>query len=407
MSGLFKVFDGDVASPLGFKASGIHAGIKKAKKDMALIVSDVVGVGAAVFTTNKACAAPVLVSKQNIRQGMIKAIVVNSGNANACTGQQGLENAWKVAEVTAAELGVEKGNIIVSSTGIIGVPMPMEAVLQGISQAARELSYDGGICAAEAIMTTDLCMKKIAVAVEIDGRTVTIGGIAKGSGMIHPNMATMLSFITTDIKIDRGFLQSCLKEINNKTYSMITVDGDTSTNDMVGVIANGMAGNEQMNDSHPDKERFIEAFYYINEYLAKAIARDGEGATKFLEAEVINAPTVEDAQMAIRSILGSSLVKTAFFGEDGNWGRILCSIGYSGADYDMDKIEIFLSSEAGMLQIVKDGQGVGASEEKMLEILKCRDIKITADFHKGESNSKGWGCDLSYDYVKINGAYRT
>lgn len=403
----YKVFDGDVTSPLGFKASGIHAGIKKAKKDMTLIVSDVIGEGAAVFTTNKACAAPVIVSKENIKQGKIKAIVVNSGNANACTGHQGIENAWKMAEATATALGVQKENIIVSSTGIIGVPMPMDTVLQGISQAAAELSYGGGISAAEAIMTTDLSMKKIAVSLEIDGKTVTLGGIAKGSGMIHPNMATMLSFITTDIKIEGSFLQSCLKDATNKTYNMITVDGDTSTNDMVGVIANGMAGNEIMNEGHPDKEKFLEAFYFINEYLAKAIVGDGEGATKFLEAEVLNAPTVEDAQMAIKSILGSSLVKTAFFGEDGNWGRILCSIGYSGADYDMDKIEIFLSSDAGQLQIVKGGQGVGASEEKMLEILKCKDIKITADFHKGNATSKGWGCDLSYDYVKINGAYRT
>ena len=403
----YKVFDGDVTSPKGFKASGVHVGIKKAKKDMTLIVSDVIGEGAAVFTTNKACAAPVIVSKESIQQGKIKAIVVNSGNANACTGEKGIENAWAMAETTALALGVEKQNIIVSSTGIIGVPMPMEIVLSGIEKAAAELSYDGGISAAEAIMTTDLTMKKVAVSVEIDGKTVTFGGIAKGSGMVHPNMATMLSFITTDINIEGDFLQKSLKKINNKTYNMITVDGDTSTNDMVGVIANGLAGNAVMNENHPEKDKFIEAFYFINEYLAKSIVRDGEGATKFLEAEIINAPTVEDAQLAVKSILGSSLVKTAFFGEDGNWGRILCSIGYSGADYDMDKIEIFLSSEAGELQIVKGGQGVGACEEKMLEILKCKDIKITADFHKGNSNAKGWGCDLSYDYVKINGAYRT
>ena len=403
----YKVFDGDVTTPKGFKASGIHAGIKKAKKDMTLIVSDVIAEGAGVFTTNKACAAPVIVSKENVLQGKIKAIVVNSGNANACTGDKGIENAWIMAETTAAALGVEKQNIIVSSTGIIGVPMPMEAIVSGIKKAAEELSYEGGISAAEAIMTTDLVMKKIAVEVEIDGKAVTFGGIAKGSGMVHPNMATMLSFITTDINIEGGFLQESLKKITMKTYNMITVDGDTSTNDMVGVLANGLAGNTTMDANHPEKEKFLEAFYFINEYLAKSIVRDGEGATKFLEAEILNALTVEDAQMAVKSILGSSLVKTAFFGEDGNWGRILCSIGYSGADYDMEKIEIFLSSEAGEIQIVKGGQGVGASEEKMLEILKCKDIKITADFHKGNATAKGWGCDLSYDYVKINGAYRT
>lgn len=403
----FKVLDGDVTSPKGFKASGIHAGIKKAKKDMTLIVSDVMAEGAAVFTTNKACAAPVIVSKACVNQGKIKAIVVNSGNANACTGDKGLEDAWTMAETTAKALGVEKENVIVSSTGIIGVPMPMELVVPGIEQAAAELSYDGGLAAAEAIMTTDLCMKKIAVEVEIDGKTVTLGGIAKGSGMIHPNMATMLSFITSDVKIEGDFLQESLKQITQKTYNMITVDGDTSTNDMVAVLANGAAGNKAIDDKHPEKDKFLEAFYFINEYLAKAIVRDGEGATKFLEAEILNAPTEEDAQLAVKSILGSSLVKTAFFGEDGNWGRILCSIGYSGADYDMDKIEIFLSSAAGEIQIVKAGQGVGASEEKMLEILKCTDIKITADFHKGTASAKGWGCDLSYDYVKINGAYRT
>jgi len=403
----YKVLDGDVTTPKGFKASGIHAGIKKAKKDMTLIVSDVMAEGAGVFTTNKACAAPIIVSKENIQQGKIKAIVVNSGNANACTGDKGLENAWIMAETTAEVLGVEKQNIIVSSTGIIGVPMPMEAIVTGIKKAAEELSYEGGISAAEAIMTTDLVMKKIAVEVEIDGKVVTLGGIAKGSGMVHPNMATMLSFITTDINIEGKFLQEGLKEITKKTYNMITVDGDTSTNDMVGVLANGLAENIPMNANHPEKYKFLEAFYFINEYLAKAIVRDGEGATKFLEAEIINAPSVEDAQAAVKSILGSSLVKTAFFGEDGNWGRILCSIGYSGADYDMDKIEIFLSSEAGEIQIVKGGQGVGASEEKLLEILKCKDIKITADFHKGNAAAKGWGCDLSYDYVKINGAYRT
>ncbi|WP_026478021.1 bifunctional ornithine acetyltransferase/N-acetylglutamate synthase [Alkaliphilus transvaalensis] len=403
----FEIIEGNVTTPKGFKASGIHAGIKKAKKDIALIVSEVPCEAAGVFTTNKACAAPVIVSKENIKDGKIQGIIVNSGNANACTGEQGILDAKEMIHRTAKALNLSEESVIVSSTGIIGVPMPMEVINNGIEKAVEALSYEGGADAAEGIMTTDLIPKAVAVKLTIDGKEVTIGGIAKGSGMIHPNMATMLSFVTTDINIDGSYLKQILTETTNQTYNMISVDGDTSTNDMVAVMANGLANNKIMDENHPEKEKFLEAFYFVHEYLAKTIVRDGEGATKFIEVEGINAPKVVDARKAVKSILNSSLVKTAFFGEDGNWGRILCSVGYSGMDFEMEKIEIYLSSEGGEVKIVEAGQGTGFLEEDVEKILKHKDIKITVDFNMGIEKAKGWGCDLSYDYVKINGAYRT
>lgn len=405
--GNFTVFNGDVTSAKGFKASGVHSGVKKSRKDMTIIFSDVVGEGAAVFTTNKACAAPIIISKESINNGKLQAMVVNSGNANACTGEKGLKDALEMIEVTADCLNIQKENIIVASTGIIGVPMPMDKIKSGIELAAKSLSYEGGLDAAEAILTTDTGVKNIAVTFEIDGKLITMGGMAKGSGMIHPNMATMLSFVTTDIAIDGDFLKETLKVVTDKTYNMISVDGDTSTNDMVAILANGAAGNTKMNHAHPEKNKFLESFYFIHEYLAKSIIKDGEGATKMIEAEAINAKSETDAKKAVKSILNSSLVKTAFFGEDGNWGRILCSVGYSEADFDMNKIEIYLSNEAGKVKIVEGGQGTGFEESEIEKILKLDEIKITVDFNQGSSTAKGWGCDLSYEYVKINGAYRT
>ncbi|WP_269466261.1 bifunctional glutamate N-acetyltransferase/amino-acid acetyltransferase ArgJ [Clostridium formicaceticum] len=403
----FEVFNGDITSPKGFQASGVHIGIKKKKKDMTLIASDVLAEAAGVFTTNKVCAAPVLVSKENIKSGKIQAIIVNSGNANACTGEEGYQNALKITKVTAEALHIDPADVVVASTGIIGVPLPMDIVVSGIKKAAKALSPKGGEAAAEAILTTDTIEKKIAVEVEIDSKKVTIGGIAKGSGMIHPNMATMLSFITTDAKIKGDFLQQLLKTTSDKTYNMITVDGDTSTNDMVCVMANGMANNEALSQEHPEVEKFIEAFHYVNEYLAKKIVQDGEGATKFIEVEVINSRSFKEAQTVAKSILSSNLVKTAFFGEDGNWGRILCSIGYSGVEFEVDEIEVFLGNKEKMIKIVENGQGTGFSEEAMEKLLKSKKLKIMVDLKTGKENAKGWGCDLSYDYVKINGAYRT
>ncbi|HZK37855.1 MAG TPA: bifunctional glutamate N-acetyltransferase/amino-acid acetyltransferase ArgJ [Clostridia bacterium] len=405
--GNFKIFDGGITSPEGFKASGLNIGLKKNKKDMALIASDVLAKGAGVFTKNKACAAPVLLCKENIIGSKIQAIIINSNNANACTGQEGYEDAVAMAEATAGELNISPKNVLVASTGVIGVPLPMEVILDGIKKAAGNLSYEGGPAAAEAILTTDTCVKNIGVSVEIDGKQVTIGGIAKGSGMIEPDMATMLAFITTDANIEEGFLQRLLNDTVDKTYNMITVDGDTSTNDMVGVMANGLAKNTVIDEKHPEAEKFVEAFYYVNEYLAKLIVRDGEGATKFIEIEVINAGSAVDAKKVIKSILNSNLVKTAFFGEDANWGRIICSIGYSGADFNIDEIEVLLGKEGDMIKIIKDGRGTDFDEQYIERILKERDLKIIVDLKRGSESAKGWGCDLSYDYVKINVSYRS
>lgn len=405
--GNFEVFDGDITSPKGFKASGLNIGLKKDKKDMALIVSDVLARGAGVFTTNKACAAPILLCKENITGAKIQAIIINSNNANACTGQKGYEDALVMAETTAEELGISSANVLVASTGVIGVPLPMETILNGIKKVVDSLSYEGGQAAAEAILTTDTCVKNIAVSVNIDGKQITIGGIAKGSGMIEPDMATMLAFVTTDVNIEGEFLQKLLSNVADKTYNMITVDGDTSTNDMVGVMANGMAENMIINETHPEAEKFAEAFYYVNEYLAKLIVRDGEGATKFIEVEVINAKSSADAKKVAKSILNSNLVKTAFFGEDANWGRIICSIGYSGADFDINKVEVFLGKEGDMIKIIKDGGGTGFDEKYIDQILKEKDLKIIVDLKSGSEGAKGWGCDLSYDYVKINVSYRS
>lgn len=405
--GNFKIFNGGITSPEGFKASGLNIGLKKNKKDMALIASDVLAKGAGVFTKNKACAAPVLLCKENIIGSKIQAIIINSNNANACTGQEGYEDAVAMAEATAGELNISPKNVLVASTGVIGVPLPMEVILDGIKKAAGNLSYEGGPAAAEAILTTDTCVKNIGVSVEIDGKQVTIGGIAKGSGMIEPDMATMLAFITTDANIEEGFLQRLLNDTVDKTYNMITVDGDTSTNDMVGVMANGLAKNTVIDEKHPEAEKFVEAFYYVNEYLAKLIVRDGEGATKFIEIEVINAGSAVDAKKVIKSILNSNLVKTAFFGEDANWGRIICSIGYSGADFNIDEIEVLLGKEGDMIKIIKDGRGTDFDEQYIERILKERDLKIIVDLKRGSESAKGWGCDLSYDYVKINVSYRS
>ncbi|SNR96586.1 glutamate N-acetyltransferase [Anaerovirgula multivorans] len=403
----FQVFDGDITSPKGFKACGIHIGIKKKNKDIALIVSDVLAEGAAVFTTNKACAAPVKLSKENIQGGKAQAILVNSGNANACTGKEGYENAKKMVEAAAEGLNLSFESILVASTGVIGVPLPMDTILKGINKATKVLSYEGGLDAAEAILTTDTGVKKIAVSLEIDGEEVTIAGIAKGSGMIHPNMATMLAFVTTDAKIKGEFLQKLLKHAVDRTYNMITVDGDTSTNDSVNAMANGMAENAMLDENHPEIDKFKEAFHYVNEFLAKTIVADGEGATKFLEVEVQNSKSFADAKDIAMSILNSNLVKTAFFGEDGNWGRIVCSIGYSGVDIDMEKVTVYLGNENAMLKIVEEGQGTAYKEDEMENILKHKKLKILVDLHAGVEKAKGWGCDLSYEYVKINGAYRS
>ncbi|WP_227764225.1 bifunctional ornithine acetyltransferase/N-acetylglutamate synthase [Zhaonella formicivorans] len=399
---------GGLTAVPGFLAAGIHAGLKKAKKDMALICSTVPAVAAGVFTTNKVKAAPLLLNMEHLQNDITKAIVINSGNANACTGAQGMKDAQAMAELTAEALGLNSQEVLVASTGVIGVQMPMDKVAAGIKLAAQELSPAGGPLAAEAIMTTDTFLKQISFQFTVGGKTVTLGGAAKGSGMIHPNMATMLGFITTDLAIGKEVLQHALSEVVKRTFNMITVDGDTSTNDMVLVLANGLAGNQAIKDREDDGyDDFYRALTYACTYLAKEIARDGEGATKLLTVEVLNAPTELDAQLAAKSVCGSNLVKTALFGEDANWGRILAAVGYSGADFDPAKVDIFIKSAAGEEQVAAKGTGLNFSEEKAKKILEEKEVTFIVDLNSGKEKATAWSCDFSYDYVKINASYRT
>lgn len=400
----FKVFDGNVSSPIGFLASGVHCGIKEKNKDLSIIYSECPAVCSAVFTKNKVIAAPLVVSKKHIEDKYAQVIVVNSGNANACTGEQGMKDAELMVELTSKKLLIPKENVIVSSTGIIGVPMPMDKVKVGIEDGVKALSKKGGLDAAHAILTTDKNMKNIGVELEIDGKKITIGAMAKGSRMIHPNMATMLSFLTTDAKVEPTFFQNLLKEVTGLTYNMISVDGDTSTNDMVVCMANGLASNKEIGYDHPQKDKFIEAFKFVHEYLAKSIVQDGEGSSKFIEVKVIKSQTEEDAKLAVKSILNSNLVKTSLFGEQSNWGRILCSIGYCSADIDINSIDISIGANNAIVKMFSKGKALDYSKTEASEILKNKDLKIIVNLNSGDKEAVGWGCDLSYDYVKINSA---
>ncbi|MDI3533659.1 MAG: glutamate N-acetyltransferase / amino-acid N-acetyltransferase [Thermosediminibacterales bacterium] len=400
---MLSKFDGDVCSPKGFKASGVLCGIKKSKRDLAVIFSETPANSAAVFTQNKFAAAPLVVSKENLKNGIAQAVVVNSGNANACTGTQGISNAKRMAELTAKLLRINSSDVLVASTGVIGVQLPMNKIEKGIKEAVKNLKTDGGKEAACAIMTTDTFQKTVAVKTEIGGAEITIGGIAKGSGMIHPNMATMLGFITTDVKITTSLLKKALKESVEKSFNMITVDGDTSTNDMVAVLANGLANNNVIETEGEDFEKFKSALDEVTVTLAKAIVRDGEGATKFIEVEVKGAETFEDAKTVAMAVANSNLVKTAFFGEDANWGRIVCAAGYSGANVVPEKLDLFVKD----FKLVENGTPTDYSEEEVSEYLKNKELKITIDLGLGNQKATAWTCDLSYDYVKINGSYRT
>lgn len=405
-----NVIKGTVTAPKGFLATGNHVGIKKAKKDLAIIFSEVPANAAAVFTTNIVKAAPILWCQKVIEmQSGIQAIVVNSGNANACTGENGVIHTEIMAETAAKSLGIKKNQVIISSTGVIGVPLPIDTVKAGIESTGTKISnsYESGNDAAEAIMTTDTFSKQIAVEFEIDDKTVTMAGIAKGSGMIHPNMATMLGFLTTDANISQDLLDKALKESILDSYNMISVDGDTSTNDMVAILANGMAQNQIIEEEGESYTAFKKALAFVNTYLAQQIIRDGEGATKFLEVQINGALTKQDARMLGKSIISSSLVKTAFFGEDANWGRILAAMGYSGAYFNHGKTNITFSSPTGTVILMESGMPLDFDEAKALKVLKERDIKIIVDLKDGNENAIAWGCDLSYDYVKINGEYRT
>jgi glutamate N-acetyltransferase/amino-acid N-acetyltransferase len=399
----YQIVQGGVTAPKGFQAAGVHCGLKKEKLDLAVIYSAVPAAAAGVFTVNKVKAAPILVTMEHLAQGQARAIVVNSGNANACTGEKGLADARQMARAAAQALGIRETEVMVASTGVIGVPIKIDLVEQGIKEAVKNLSTAGGASAAEAIMTTDTFKKELAISFELGGRVATIGAMAKGSGMIHPNMATMLGFITTDAAIEEKALLAALREANDRSFNMITVDGDTSTNDMAGIIANGEAGNKKITIDEPEFDKFLAALSYITVELAKSIAKDGEGATKLIEVQVKNARTVADARKAALTVAKSSLVKTAIFGEDANWGRILCAIGYSGAEFDPDKADIALGDE----MVAIDGAGLAFNEENAKRILGQKQVVIYIDLKDGEAEATAWGCDMTYDYVKINGSYRT
>ena len=403
-----KIISGGVCAAKGFKASGVHCGVRKnkTKKDLSLIVSEVKATAAAVYTTNLVKGAPLTVTKKHISDGFAQAVICNSGNANTCN-HNGIEIAEKMSEITANALGISANDIVVASTGVIGQPLNLEPIANGIPQLVEKLAVENSADAAEGIMTTDTVLKEIAVEFTVGGKTCHIGGIAKGSGMIHPNMATMLVFITSDVSISSEMLKTALSSDISKTFNMISVDGDTSTNDMVTVLANGMADNKQICTEGEDFETFMKALNTVTVYLCRMIAADGEGATKLLECNVTGAKDLENAKKIAKSIVCSSLLKAAMFGADANWGRVLCAIGYSGAELDVNKIGVVFKSVKGEIQVCKDGVGVDFSEEKAKEILLEKEIFINITLGDGVASSTAWGCDLTYDYVKINGDYRT
>lgn len=403
--------EGGIIAAKGFKSTGGIGGIKKnGKKDLAFIYSEVLANGAGAFTTNVVKAAPVLWDEKILNnKNKIKGIVVNSGNANACTGKTGEENTKLMAQTYAECIGAETEQILVASTGVIGVQLPIEKVIDGIKNITPHLGnlLKDGILAAESIMTTDLVKKEIAIEFEISGKKVRMGGIAKGSGMIHPNMATLLSFITTDINISQELLEKAIKNSVIDSYNMISVDRDTSTNDTVIILANGLAGNNEIKDTSNDYYTFKRALDYLNKELAKSMARDGEGATKFIEMNVLEAESIEKARKIAKSVITSNLTKTAMFGEDANWGRVLCAMGYAGVDFDISEVKLMFSSKAGELVVMEKGIAVTFDEAIASKILAETDITITAEMGEGDYSATAWGCDLSYDYIKINGDYRS
>lgn len=406
-----KVINGGVIAPQGFKAYGLRAGIKpgKTNKDMAVIISDTDAVCAGTYTRNRVKAAPVIWDKKVTDRGIARAVIVNSGIANACTGERGYADTSETAQTLADLINSDKDKILVASTGVIGANLPMDVIKKGANMLVplADNTEEAADLAAEAIMTTDTHSKKIAVEFEIGGKTVRMGGMCKGSGMIHPNMGTMLSFITTDATISHEMLDKALKADVEKTYNMISVDGDTSTNDTVVVLANGMADNAEITSENADYTVFCTALNFVNEYLAKQIAADGEGATKLLEVKVQNAVSYEDAKILAKSVVTSNLTKAAVFGRDANWGRILCALGYSGGEFEPDKTEITLKSSNGELIIVQNGVGTAYSETEATHILSADEVTVLVDLHNGSYAATAWGCDLTYDYVKINADYRS
>ena len=413
----FKVIDGGICASKGFKASGIYCGIKrpandtpetKHKNDICIFVSDTVCNTAAVYTQNKVKGAPILVTKKNLEKSGNKsiAVIANSKNANTCNAD-GIEKAEAMCELLAKELNIPKEQVIVASTGVIGQILPIEPIKTGIPKLVKELDYNKNIEAATAIMTTDTVKKEYAIEFEIDGIKCHLGGMAKGSGMIHPNMATTLNFITTDCAISSSLLQEALSEIVKITYNCLSIDGDTSTNDMVSLMANGMADNKEITSHGADFDTFKSALYEVMANLTRMLAKDGEGATKLIECITSGAKDKDTAITVAKSVVCSSLFKAAIFGEDANWGRILCAVGYAQADFDINKVDVDLKSKNGIISVCKNGTGIEFSEEKASEILSANEIYVLINLNDGSEKATAWGCDLTYDYVKINGDYRT
>ena len=406
-----KQVRGGVTAPQGFLASGIHVGIKKSspvdKKDLALIYSETPCSAAACYTRNKVFGQPIVVTREHLADGKAQAVIVNSGNANTCNGEVGVEAARRMASLVAEHLPVKAQDVIVASTGVIGVQLDVSPIEAGMEALVAGLSKSGSIDAREAILTTDTMKKELAIQFDLGGKAVTIGAMAKGSGMIHPNMATMLCFITTDCAITSGLLQAALSASVKKSFNRVSVDGDTSTNDMVSILANGMAGNAMIVAEGADYRAFAEALDFLTISLAKMIARDGEGATKLIECIVSGARDEAEAEALAKGVITSSLVKTAIFGSDANWGRVLCALGYTPSSFDPNKVQLAFESPRGYIEVCKDGAGVAFSEEKAKLILGAQEITILVELGEGNGQATAWGCDLSYEYVRINGDYRT
>ena len=404
----YQFIDGSVTTAKGFKASGIHCGIRKnkSKRDIGLIFCEKKCTAAAVYTTNLVQSSPITITRKNLADGYAQAVIVNSGNANTCNADGDIK-AQQMCDLTANALGISAADVIVASTGVIGQILPIEPIENAIPTLAAELSENGATNAAEAIMTTDTVKKEVAVETTIGGKTVKIGGISKGSGMIHPNMATMLCFVTTDAAISSEMIQKAVKTAADDTFNMISIDGDTSTNDTLSVMASGLAGNEEITAEGEDYDSFVEALTAVCRELSKKMAKDGEGATKLLVCKVNGAKTEKDAKGVAKSVICSSLLKAAMFGADANWGRVLCAIGYSGSDVDVHKVDVSFASDKGKIDVCKNGAGIEFSEEIAKEILIRDEINIIVELNDGDSYAEAYGCDLTYDYVKINGDYRT
>ena len=406
----YTYVEGGVCAAQGFRANGLNCGLNKDKNknDLALVVSDVECNAAAVYTTNKVKGAPILVTKKHLTatNGKARAVIANSKNANTCNAD-GEEKAQRMTELAAKELGIAADEVMVASTGVIGQILPIEPIESHIKELAEGLSYDGNAKAVNAIMTTDTVPKEVAVTFEVNGTTCTLGGMAKGSGMIHPNMATTLNFVTTDAVISKELIQKALSEITKITYNCLSIDGDTSTNDMVLVMANGLAGNSEINKEDEAYAAFKQALYIVMMNMTKMLAADGEGASKMIECTVSEAKDLDTAIIVAKSVIRSPLFKCAMFGEDANWGRILCAVGYAEAEFDINRVDVDLASAKGVLPVCRNGAGVEFSEELAKEILSEDEIVVNISLHDGDVAAKAWGCDLTYDYVKINGDYRS